>query len=164
MKYLVCFGIVFCLAAVSPALHGQQAVRVSQESAPGAGDFDANVLGSIQVFSLPGQTASATYQYGSPIGSSYNGTVTTAESSKSKLFLVQTSDGLSLFVVHDRPNDGSGGRAEMQFDLSGDPDGAARIVEDDPQAANDVGRPAMCSDPRCSEQCTIGSSAARMAS
>jgi hypothetical protein len=140
MKYLISATSILCLAAVSPALHGQTTVRVSQESAPGAGDFDANVLGSIQPFSLPAQTASTVYQYGSPIGASYNGTVITAESSKSKLFLVETSNGLSLFVVHDRPNDGSGGRAEMRFELSGDTDGAARIVEDDPQSPNDIGR------------------------
>jgi hypothetical protein len=142
VKHLICGTFVLCLAVVCPAIQGQTAVRISQESAPGAGDFDANVLGSILPFSLATQTASTVYQYGRPFGSSYNGTVVTAESSKSKLFLVQTSDGLALFVVHDRPSDASGGRAEMRFELSGNSNGGARrMVEDDPNSANDIGRP-----------------------
>jgi hypothetical protein len=49
------------------------------------------------------------------------------------LFFVNTSSGLALFIVHDKPVAGNGGgQAEMQFELFGDPNGAAVLVKDDP--------------------------------
>lgn len=46
------------------------------------------------------------------------------------VFLVDASDGLSLFIVHDAPEDGSGGSAHSRWELSGDT--AAGLFIDDP--------------------------------
>jgi hypothetical protein len=104
---------------------------VSQESAPGAGDFDANILGFIDPFPT-GLTAAGFYNYGgggNPV--SYGGALPVLTLNQSHLFLVQGSDGLSLFIVHDRPNVANGGgAAQMQFDLLNDL--AAILVRDDP--------------------------------
>ncbi|MHC4952574.1 MAG: PEP-CTERM sorting domain-containing protein [Planctomycetota bacterium] len=114
------------------AVHADAApIRVSQESAAGAGDFDANILGTVDVFNTALTTA-AFYQYGNPFGSSYNGDVNGGPSGAdglTQLFLVQASDGLSLVIVHDDPVDGSGGTANTRFDLVGDT--ATITVKDD---------------------------------
>jgi len=100
-------------------------IRVSQESAPGLGDFDDHVLGSIEAFSSS-NTINETYNYRN---ASFNGPLDLT-SNVSHLFLVEATDGLGLFSVHDRPRDGSGGNAQMQFDLQGDI--ASIISFDDP--------------------------------
>ena len=46
------------------------------------------------------------------------------------MFFLEASDGLSLVVVHDNPNDGSGGSTQTRWNLSGDT--AAFVVNDDP--------------------------------
>jgi len=112
-------------------LPAQTRVRVSQESTPSAADFDENTLAVIDVFDQSLLTAEEVYQFNSPVGNSYNGTVTPALSNTSQLFFVNTIEGLMLFVLHDEP-DSEGGRAQMAFELFDDPDGAARLVEDDP--------------------------------
>lgn len=108
-------------------------IRVSQESAAGAGDFDANVLGNITSFDT-GLSASAFYQYGSPNAASYNGESNGGPnpvSSLTQLFLINSSvDGLSLAVVHDNPNDGTGGSTQTRWNLTGDT--AAQVLADDP--------------------------------
>lgn len=107
-------------------------IRVSQESAAGAGDFDANVLGSIDPF-VTALTAAAFYQYGTPNAASYNGELNGGPnpvSSLSQAFFVSASDGLSLVVVHDNPNDGTGGSTRTRWNLTGDT--AAQVVADDP--------------------------------
>jgi hypothetical protein len=107
-------------------------IRVSQESGAGAGDFDANVLGFVNPFVTP-LTAAGFYQYGTPNRASYNGELNggpTPISSLTQLFLVDADDGLSLFVVHDNPNDGSGGRTQTRWNLTGDT--AAQVQADDP--------------------------------
>ncbi len=107
-------------------------IRVSQESAPAAGDFDANILGFITSFDTALSTAGF-YQYGSPNAASYNGELNggpTPVSSLSQLFLINGSDGLSLAVVHDNPNDGSGGTTTTRWNLTGDT--GAFVVVDDP--------------------------------
>ena len=103
---------------VAPA---HSSIVVSQESAPGAGDFDANVLGTVLAVSSPGVTAAAYYSYGNPISNSYNGSVPVA-SDTSRVFLVDTRDGLSLFVVHDSP-DLTGGLVQSHWSLIGTPAG-----------------------------------------
>lgn len=106
-------------------------IRVAQESAPAAGDFDANVLGFVTAYAT-GLTTSAFYQYGVPNGSSYNGELNGGPvpvSSLTQLFLVEALDGLSLVIVHDRPNDGSGGNMDTAFELLGDT--ASILVKDD---------------------------------
>ena len=92
-------------------------IRISQESLAGAGDFDANVLGNIDTFSTT-MTAADFYQYGSPNAASYNGELNDGPlpvSSLSQIFLVDASDGLALMVVHDNPNDGTGGRTQTRW-------------------------------------------------
>lgn len=107
------------------------AFRVSQESAVGTGDFDANVIGYITPFST-GLTASNFYRYGNPDNASYNGEGNGGPlpvSSLSQIFLVAASDGLFLTVVHDNPSDGSGGTADTRWDLANDT--ASFAVRDD---------------------------------
>ena len=102
-------------------------VFVFQESAPGAGDFSANQLGSIQSFSTTG-TLSSFYLYASQQFTNTSSITLTED--QSHLFLVDASDGLGLFVVHD---DGisRGGNAETMVDLLGG-DTATFLVQDDP--------------------------------
>ena len=107
-------------------------IRVSQESSTGAGDFDANVLGFIDPF-VTGLTTAAFYQYGTPNAASYNGELNGGPlpvSSLSQVFLVDAADGLSLVVVHDNPNDGTGGSTQTRWNLTGD--SAAQVLADDP--------------------------------
>lgn len=107
-------------------------VQVAQESAAGAGDFDANVLGTIDTFNT-GLTIADFYQYSNPNAASYNGELNGGPNPVSNLtqvFLVDASDGLSLVVVHDNPNDGSGGSTRTRWNLTGDT--AAQVVADDP--------------------------------
>lgn len=127
---LIAVAVFTGLSGISPADAAR--VQVSQESTPGAGDFDANVLGYIDpyVTSLP---AVDFYQYNTPNAASYNGEHNGGPfpvSSRTQIFLVEASDGLSLFVVHDNPNDGSGGHTEMQWDVDGDT--AGYLQGDDP--------------------------------
>jgi cysteine-rich repeat protein len=107
-------------------------VRVSQESSPGAGDFDSNILGFIEAFDGGGLTTAQYYSYNNPAAASYNGPAPLAVADKSQLFLVKASDGLSLFVVHDAPGDSDGGSFLQTLYLLDDPDGAAILVKDDP--------------------------------
>ena len=103
-----------------PAHAGQ--IRVAQESAAGAGDFDANVLGFVNPFNTP-LTHAGFYQYNVPNGASYNGELNGGPfpvSSLTQVFLVNASDGLGLYVVHDNPNDGSGGSTQTRWNLTGD--------------------------------------------
>ncbi len=138
MKRLITVVFLLLLTIAPSSLWAQNAVAVYQESSPGAGDFDANFLGCVDVFDQSEFTAKAVYKYTASTAS-YNGTVIPTIPDTSQLFVVNTSDGVSLFVVHDERNDGDGGRAEMRFELSGDPDGAQRLVEDDPYDATRQG-------------------------
>lgn len=114
-------------------------IRVSQESAAGAGDFDANVLGTIDSYATT-LTLSGFYQYGTPNGASYNGELNGGPSpisSATQSFFVSATDGLHYVVVHDNPNDGSGGRTQMTHTLLGGAGGAvAFTTSDDPSEGN----------------------------
>ena len=52
------------------------------------------------------------------------------ESGISQLFLYENAGDVSLVIIHDKPDDGSGGH--VIFDFSGIPGGAAFVVRDDP--------------------------------
>lgn len=107
-------------------------IQVSQETSAGADDFDANILGTIETYSTSLSIADF-YSYNNPNYASYNGDLNGGPSpisSLSQLFLVDAFDGLSLVVVHDNPNDGSGGRTQTQWNLNGDT--AAQVAADDP--------------------------------
>jgi hypothetical protein len=109
-------------------------IEVAQESAAGAGDFDANVLGTIDPFNT-GLTAVIFYQYGTPNASSYNGELNGGPnpvSSLTQVFLVGTPDGLTLMVVHDNPNDGSGGSTQTRWNLTGDTAAQVQVQPGDP--------------------------------
>jgi len=129
--------LILMLFAASPSEAGL--IRVSQESLPGAGDFDLNILGFVSSFSTP-LTAAGFYQYNVPHGASYNGELNGGPdpvSSLTQVFLVEASNGLSLFVVHDRPLDGSGGNVRNHWQLTGGT--AAFLVGDDPGEGLTVG-------------------------
>jgi len=114
---------------IVPGFYLGATVRVSQESSPGAGDFDSNVLGYVSPY-VTNLSAADYYQYGTPYGASFNGPAPPLTSDLSHLFLVQASDGLALFVVHDKPEDGSGGTTQMHWEVAGDTVGL--LQDDDP--------------------------------
>lgn len=107
-------------------------IRVSQESSAGAGDFDANVLGSIAAYNTA-MTVAGFYQYNIPNAASYNGELNGGPmpvNGLSQSFFVNGSDGLALVMVHDSANDGSGGSTRTQWNLTGDT--ATQVLADDP--------------------------------
>jgi hypothetical protein len=127
----VCLSLLLALMLTSWA--SAQTIRVSQESSPGAGDFNANVLGYIEPYTTSG-TAAQYFAYGIGFGASFNGPAPDLVSDESQLFLVDSAvDGLTLFIVHDKPQDGSGGQDRVQIDLSSA--GADVLVKDDPGEA-----------------------------
>jgi hypothetical protein len=148
------FGLLMTVSAEASAF------RVSQESVAGSGDFDANVVGYITPFST-GLTAANFYRYGNPDGSSYNGEGNGGPlpvSSLSQIFLVSASDGLFLTVLHDNPNDGSGGTADTRWDLVNDTAGFA-VRDDNP--GNDTytvsnGNTTFVADQQWNNCCTDG--------
>jgi hypothetical protein len=120
-------AIIACAALFAPQAYAQ--IEVSQESSFGAGDFNSNILGTIDVFDTAG-SAAAYYNYQF---SASQLTDPTLVSNRSHLFMVNSAvDGLTLFVINDANSDGSSGNATMQVDLSGDPDGMGILVSDDP--------------------------------
>lgn len=100
---------------LSPASAGF--IEVSQESAPGAGDFLSNPLGVIESFEYAG-TAADFYDYGF---FSYNGSNPPATSNTLQYFFVQATDGLGFFQVVDSRFDGSGGFVVTRSTFFGDP-------------------------------------------
>ena len=138
--------LIALVALIGIALPAHAAmVRVSQESSAGAGDFDANVLGFIDTYTTT-LAIGGFYQYNSPDGASYNGDLNGGPaplSSITQSFFVEASDGLHYVVVHDNPNDGSGGATSMTTLLSGGAGGSTGFtVLDDPGesgATSDVG-------------------------
>ena len=131
---LLTLGIVAIVAMGLMASNTDAAsIRVSQESSAGAGDFDSNVLGFIDVFDVTGggYDIAAFYDYGT-VPASYNGDQQggpLALSSYTQSFWVKATDGLHFVTVHDLESDGSGGTADMEMNLSGD--SAAFTVGDD---------------------------------
>jgi hypothetical protein len=124
---------VAVIAMLAMASANASLIRVSQETAAGAGDFDSNVLGFISTYETT-LTVAGFYSYNNgPNGASYNGELNggpTPVSQMSQSFFVNGSDGLALVQVHDAANDGSGGSTTMQWILSGDT--AAEVLADDP--------------------------------
>lgn len=114
-------------------------IELAQESAPGAGDFNSNILGNLLAYPYNASAASL-YAYNVPEGDSWNGLVLSPLPDRSHVLLAETTDGLTLVVVHDRafPDDPDGGRAETRVEVFNDPDGLVRTVEDDP-ANNEAG-------------------------
>ena len=128
MKKLIIIALLVVCTMITASGVATASITVLQESTPGGGDF--SVLGVIDAYSTGGTLASY-YQYGVPNPASFNGPFTLT-SDRSHLFVVDGSDGSGLFAVHDLPNDGTGGTAQLQLSISGDPDGFGVIVGDDP--------------------------------
>lgn len=121
-KFLILAVLTLATSMIAQQANASVLVRVSQESTIGAGDFDNKILGFIDPFGTT-KTAKDFYQYNIPTADSFNGPAPTLVADQSHLFLVDADDGLSLFVVHDKPRQGIrgiGGSAKMRFDLSGD--------------------------------------------
>jgi hypothetical protein len=108
--------------------------EISQESAPGAGDFADHVLGSIQPY--VSAEAAAEY-YGWSSGTNwFSGPDPPLTDNRSHLFMVAGSDGLALYVVHDDHAGGAGGRAETE--VNNGCETANFMVRDDSNDANDI--------------------------
>ncbi len=132
------------------ALADQDMVCVSQQNDEGVFEY----LGQVAVFDGGGQTAAQVYDYVGAVGSSYNGVSPSFMVDVSQLFLTQTSEGVSLFMVHDAPG-GGGGDADVSFTLSGDT--AAVLVEDDPsEPIINVGGTGFSSSHAWADCCTDG--------
>jgi len=105
-------------------------IEVSQESAPGVGDFDANVIGMIDssdYFLTPQQYYS--WHLG---GTSFTGPgLTSSAGSSVSVFRSASTGERCLIIVHDQSEDGSGGSANVSIEILGDANGAAFLVEDD---------------------------------
>ncbi|MBD1892647.1 hypothetical protein [Coleofasciculus sp. FACHB-SPT9] len=113
-------------------------LKVSQESKPGLGDFDSNILGFVEAFST-NKTAANHYQYSKGYSSSFNNPALSLTAKQSHLFFVDAIDGLSLFIVHSKPGNLTGGAAKMSFNLLGDT-AELKIVDDLGEAtANSTG-------------------------
>lgn len=116
------------------ASHAQSTLIVSQESAPGVGDFDDHVLGSVEVFQTAG-TIAAFYNYHS---NKYNGPVPTFPADKAAFYAVSGSDGLALFGVYDRTSTTGGqSQATFQYTVSNAAFSVPLAVQDDDNDPND---------------------------
>ena len=120
------FLLVLLGLAVLPALCDAQPIYVRQGGV---------LKGTISPYSTS-LSASDFYAYQHPNSgnASFNGPWPSLTNNRSHLFFVDALDGLSLFVVYDNLGGGGGGSATMRFDLSGDGDGAAILLQDDPPA------------------------------
>lgn len=111
------------------------AVCVLQEENAGEGDYV--LKGQVSIFNRSTETATAVYNYGGVFTASYSPDLPFAPaaiSDTSQLFFADTSEGLSLFMVHDQPaaqGDTGGGAAALSFTLNGG-DTAIIQVNDDP--------------------------------
>jgi len=118
--------------AIEPIL-----IEVSQESAPGADDFDSNVLGIIEssdFYLTPEQ-----YYSWFSVGTSFTGPGFTASAGSSiSVFRSASTGERCVVMVHDRSEDGSGGVARTLVEIQGDSNGAQPIVKDDDSVDNDT--------------------------
>ena len=112
-------------------------VAAFQESAPGAGDFDAHYLGTIPPFEI---AETAEEFYGLADGCYMGSYVRLAlEPDRSLCTFVTDSNGIAFMTVHDDIDDPDGGRVEMVIELDGNASGASWIVQNaDPGGGHDV--------------------------
>jgi hypothetical protein len=131
-------------------------VCVFQEETAGEGDYA--LKGQVSVFNRSGDTAADVFNYGGVFTTSYSPDLPFAPAAiadTTQLFFVDTSNGLSLFMVHDQPNDVGGGQADLSFTLSDDT--AAILVNDDPgEPFTNTGGTQFDSDHIWSPCCTDG--------
>ncbi|MBL8763463.1 MAG: hypothetical protein JNM07_04255 [Phycisphaerae bacterium] len=128
---------VVSMASVVGTLSGISAggppLVVMQVSAPGANDPRDNIVGVVTPW-VSTNSAAAEYAYGAQNPASYNGTHVQLVGNRSHLFFVDCAlpDGLSMFVVHDRTNSGSGGRAKTFVRVVPTSPNVRIAVRDDP--------------------------------
>jgi hypothetical protein len=103
-------------------------IRVSQESAPGAGDFDKHILGTIK--SLPSTGKAGDFYMMGRSGPRYGNSKPALIASTAHFFFVNGSDGLAFFAVYNKGGGSSNGTAKAKFELSG---GTAKILVSDDQ-------------------------------
>jgi hypothetical protein len=132
MKKLLFFLLASLAVLMTVSTADAVRIRVAQESTPGAGDFDKNILGYIEAYFEKEKTAGEFYSYEELAYYSFNGTNPRLRADTSHLFLVTAKEGLTMFIVHDKPNDEDGGVAIMRLKVEGDPNGARILVFDDP--------------------------------
>lgn len=156
MRCIVRSSIVAGLACVTAGVlatpadaSGEWVIRVSQESAPGALDFNNNVLGFVKPFEVA-NTCGVFYGYDA-IVSGYTGChiildlqpdrthalfVAAETELQARPFHPVTGElptpSINLVVIHDAFDDPDGGIAEMMFEILDDPDGACWTVRDEP--------------------------------
>ena len=111
------------LAGGASIAHGSIMIEVAQESAAGAGDFDANILGVVETFDTD-LTAEAYYNWDTsdfsfdPPSGQYQPATADDQSS---VFFGNTADGLTLFHVHDNDEtSSSGGSASNTWTIQND--------------------------------------------
>jgi len=122
-----------CMASNSPTF---AQIEVSQESAPGAGDFDLNVLGTIDAVPT-GQTIQSYYGFNSTSGS-FNGPEPVPAADTVFLALVDsTASGMNLILLYGEENASFSGSAyiDSRVVVTDDPDGADFTVYDGPPNA-----------------------------
>ena len=130
------YGIDDLFVRVEPLTH--IAVEVAQESAPGADDFDLNVLGTLDSWDYV-LTPQQFYGW-SGVATSFTGpgpVPTTNSHSILATFGSATAGTHSLVFVHDAAQDGTGGTALTRVTISGDTNGAEFLVRDDPPTIDD---------------------------
>jgi len=125
-------AVVLALGLFVGAARQAQAfpIEVSQESAPGAGDFNANVVGFIDP--INSNLSAASYYAYDLATHSFNGPLTLISDTSHLFFVNSLIDGLSFFVVHDKRNDGSGGKVAMDIEIFNNPGGAVIRAADEP--------------------------------
>lgn len=135
--WLWLFGIILLSTVCSPQEVQAARIRVSQESFPGAGDFDNHILGTVEAFDFSGKTAAEIYAYSESYYYSYGERGPRLRDDTSLFFFAHTAEGLVLFVVHDRVDDPDGGVAVMRLKVEGDAGDVHILVYDDPHGQRD---------------------------
>ena len=133
MKSLFLALLMLCSSTAMAGL-----VRVSEDT---LGDGNFAVRGFIETFDESSSSAASLYSYNAPCGVSYSGTVFAPELDKTVLAVIDTSEGRTVFVVHDIPDlalpcpyqsgDTTGGLSDNRYILAFDPNGMDCLVKDD---------------------------------
>ena len=131
------FAILTIAAVATPQAIEAARIRVAQESSPGAGDFDDHVLGTVEASDFTGRTAAEIYAYGESYYYSYGEQGPALRDDTSLFFFAHTTDGLVLFVVHDRVDDPDGGVAVTRLKVEGDAGRTHILLYDDPHGQRD---------------------------
>lgn len=127
-------------ATTAPTSADEWVIRVSQESYPGAGDWDNYVIGFVKPF----ETVLTSAEFYGHDGSSYGGSYITLDVKRDRthvLFALCGEERMTAIFIHDAPGDSDGGIAEMMFEYLGDEDGGAWGFRDEQGGAGPGGNP-----------------------